>query len=298
MTPALTLPAIAIAGSPTTALKVGAVLLWGLSLWLGTWGVLTDTTGPVARAFLRYISWIERRLRLMFIFTSGRRIVAIQGVALVLYVALAVPLGVPFWGAGLLVIGAAPAIWIESERGKRLSAIELQLDGFVLALANALKSTPSIGSALNSVISVVSEPIRSEAEMATKEMKVGSTLDQALLHMAARIGSRSVDTALSAILIGQKVGGNLPKVLETTANSLREMQRLDGVIRTKTADGRMQLWFVGAMPLGLVLGMNAFWPGYFDPLTESLFGYCIIVMVIVCWISSLLLARKILAVDI
>ena len=45
---------------------------------------------------------------------------------------------------------------------------------------------------------------------------------------------------------GRQVGGNLPKVLETTAHTLREMKRLEGVIRTKTADGRMQLWVIGA----------------------------------------------------
>jgi tight adherence protein B len=116
--------------------------------------------------------------------------------------------------------------------------------------------------------------------------------------MAARIGSRSVDTALSAVLIGRTVGGNLPRVLETTAGSLREMQRLEGVIRSKTADGRMQLYVIGAMPAVLVLLMNVVWPGYFNPLTDNAIGYVIVVGVIIMWASAIVVARKVLAVDI
>jgi tight adherence protein B len=141
-------------------------------------------------------------------------------------------------------------------------------------------------------------PLKQEVELSLKEMKVGSSLDQALLHMAARVGSRQLDSALSAILIGRQVGGNLPKVLETTASNLREMQRLDGVIRTKTADGKVQLWVIGAMPFGMLMGMNAMWPGYFDPLKHSFTGYVIIGLAGASWIAALLLARKVLAVDI
>ena len=110
--------------------------------------------------------------------------------------------------------------------------------------------------------------------------------------------SRQLDSALSAILIGRQVGGNLPKVLETTASNMREMQRLEGVIKTKTADGRMQLWVIGAMPFVLVIGMDWVWPGYYTPLKQSFFGYCIITVCGVCWISALVLARKVLAVDV
>jgi Flp pilus assembly protein TadB len=122
---------------------------------------------------------------------------------------------------------------IENMRRKRLEAVERQLNGFLLALANALKAIPSVGAAFNSVVPILQAPIREEVDLATKEMKVGSTLDQSLLHMASRIGSRQVDSALSAILIGRQVGGNLGRVLETTAASIREMARLDGVIRAR-----------------------------------------------------------------
>ncbi len=48
------------------------------------------------------------------------------------------------------------------------------------------------------------------------------------------------------------------------------MARLDGVIRTKTADGKMQLWVIGALPPVLCFGLNFAFPNYLDLLTTTL----------------------------
>jgi tight adherence protein B len=205
---------------------------------------------------------------------------------------------IDLWYLALVVIAIGPTAYIDYMKRKRVEKLEGQLDNFILALANALKTTPSIGAAFNSVAAVVSDPMRQEVDLALKEIKLGSTLDQALLHMAARVGSRQLDSALSSILIGRQVGGNLPRVLETTATTLREMRRLEGVVRTKTAEGKAQLWVIALMPFGLLVGLNYLWPGYFDPLTKSIVGYVIIVLCSSCWVASLVLARKVLSVDI
>ncbi|MGH7330906.1 MAG: type II secretion system F family protein, partial [Polyangiaceae bacterium] len=144
---------------------------------------------------------------------------------------------------------------------------------------------------------ILTDPTRQEVDLCLKEMKVGSTLEQALIHMASRIGSRQVDTALSAVLIGRQVGGNLPKVLEQVATSLREMARLEGVLRTKTAEGKMQLYVLGALPLVLFMAMNYMFPGYFIPMTKSIGGQVVLFAAGIMWLSALVMARKILSVD-
>ena len=267
------------------------------ALFIGTWTMVADESGLPYRYWGRYCASLERKMRSMFNFTPGRLIALSQlGVMFLLFAANLI-VDVPMWWAMCMFVAIVPSVYLELERRKRVLKIEDQLDNFMLALANALKATPSIGAAFNSVVTVIDDPIRAEVDLALKEMKVGSTLDQALLHMASRVGSRQLDSALSSILIGRQVGGNLPKVLETTATTLREMKRLEGVIRTKTADGRMQLWVIGAMPLVFIIGFGVMWPGYFDPLTKGFTGYMIIAGVIAAWVSALVLARKVLAVD-
>ena len=141
-------------------------------------------------------------------------------------------------------------------------------------------------------------PLSQEVELAVKEMRVGTTLDQALLRMAGRIGSRQLDSALSAIIIGRQIGGNLPKILATTAETLREMARLEGVIRSKTAEGKAQMWVLAIFPFLLLLALNAMKEGYFDPLTQSVAGYVVAILAAGFWIASIVVARKVLAVDV
>jgi tight adherence protein B len=282
----------------TQSLKWASLAVTTFALFVGTWAAASDETGPVYRYAARYTASLERKLRPMFIFTPGRLIAYGQAAAMFLVLAAHVLLTIQFWYVLIGLIAIGPTAYIEYTRRKRVEKLEEQLDNFILALANALKTTPSIGAAFNSVAAVISDPMRQEVDLAIKEMKVGSTLDQALLHMAARVGSRQLDSALSAILIGRQVGGNLPKVLETTAATLREMRRLEGVVRTKTAEGKAQLWVIGLMPFGLILGLNVIWPGYFEPLTKSIFGYILIIVCSAFWVASIVLARKVLNVDI
>jgi tight adherence protein B len=260
--------------------------------------IMTDREGTPRRYWARYVVYLESKLRLLFIWTDGNTIATAQVAGMCLFLVLGLLIDLPYWYVFAFLTALGPSVYIERMRRQRVEAIENQLDGFLLALANALKATPSLGDAFTSVQRLIPQPLQQEVELAVKEMRVGSTLEQAILFMAARIGSRQVDSALSAILIGRQIGGNMPKILDTTASSLREMARLEGVIRTKTAEGKAQLWVLAAFPLVLMLAFGTVKEGYFDPLTESIVGYVLIAIGLMCWIASLVTARKILDVDI
>lgn len=285
-------------GLNLSAMKWMSVPMVIIAIFVITFAVVNDPEGLPRRYWARYNAFLGRKLRRMFIFTPPETISYSQLAAVFLLFSCWLLVDLPFWWAFAAIALFAPAFQIERMRLKRVEAIEEQIDGFILALANALKSTPSIGDAFKSVQVIVAEPLKKEIELANKEMRVGSTLEQAILLMASRVGSRQLDSALSAILVGRQVGGNLPKILDTTAQSLREMKRLEGVVRTKTAEGKMQLWVLAIFPFGLIFMINLVSPGYFSPLTESVVGYILVIIASIFWIASLVLARKILSVDI
>ncbi len=288
-----------LGGAATTqAMWLASVVFVAAGLFGMAWSATASETSIVWRYWSRYTVSLERKLRPMFIWTPGRVIGLGQFAALFLWLVIHALVEFPYWWVLIILILIGPPMQIEMLRRKRVEEIERQLDGFLLSLANALKSTPSIGAAFQSVAPVLQDPIRQEVELAIKEMKIGSTLDQALLHMAARVGSRQLDSALSSILIGRQVGGNLPKVLESTSATLREMARLEGVIRTKTAEGKMQLWVIGVLPMLLSFGLNYAFPNYLDLLTNTIPGYIISMAVGFCWVGALILARKVLNIDI
>ena len=165
-------------------------------------------------------------------------------------------------------------------------------------LANALKATPAIGEALNSTVNLVQSPMRDELDLLVKENQLGTPLDQAILNSSERIGSPIVSGALAMLVVARQTGGDLPSILETSASSLREMARLEGVVRTKTAEGKGQVWVLGALPWGLVVLLAWMDPAWFSSLTENFLGNIILVMAATCYISALVWARSILSVDI
>jgi tight adherence protein B len=280
------------------AYKWGAFALIVLSLLIAAFFIVGDDQGAVMRYWARYCAFLERKLRLMFIWTPGRTIALGQLAGMFVVAVFQVSFGLPGWYIWLALIAGGPPYWIERKRQKRIESIEDQLDGFLMALANALKATPSIANAFISVQHLLPTPIKEEVELATKEMRLGSTLDQALLNMAGRVGSRQLDTALSAILIGRQIGGDLPKILETTAATLREMARLEGVVRSKTAEGKAQAWVLALFPIFLGLSINWISAGYFHPLSATVVGWIVSGLAGIFWLASLLVARKVLAVDI
>lgn len=262
------------------------------------WALLADPQSYVNRQYGKYTGYIERKLHHMFIWVPGSSVAIGQLVAMLAVISVHLAVDLPLWYLVCVAIAVGPAWWVERMRKKRVEAIENQLDAFLTALANALKSTPSIGDAIHSVQPLLQPPLSQEIELAVKEMRVGTTLDQSLLRMAGRIGSRQLDSALSAIIIGRQIGGNLPKILATTAETLREMSRLEGVIRSKTAEGKAQMWVLAVFPFLLLLALDAMKEGYFDPLTQSVAGYVVAILAAGFWIASLVVARKVLAVDV
>ena len=282
----------------TEVMKYGSNALIFIGLFVAAWSSTADETGFLWRYWGQYTGLLERKLRPQFIWTKGANIALGQLAALIVLAFAELTIGVPYWGIVLAALLIGPYAHVEKMRRDRIEKLEAQLDNFMLALSNALKTTPSIGGALSSCVAILQDPTRQEVDLCVKEMKVGSTLDQALIHMASRIGSRPYDSALAAILIGRQVGGNLPKVLEATANSLREMARLDGVVKTKTAEGKMQLWVLGFLPAVFMVVLNYITPGYFKPLMGSVFGIMSVAVMGSMWVAALVMARNILNVDV
>ncbi|HMI83534.1 MAG TPA: type II secretion system F family protein [Polyangiaceae bacterium] len=281
-------------------LRLATLLAWMGALFLLMWGIAADRENWVQRRWRSYCSDIEQRLARMFIFFAGQRVAAGQLAVIVLACAakLLVPVPLPMFLATVLLAVLGPDLWLRWAHRKRMVRIDEQVDGFLMALANALKSRPSIADAVVSVQVVTTLPIRQEVELSVKQMRVGSTPEQALLAMSRRVGSRKLDAAISAILVGRQVGGNVSQILETTAAAMREMARLEGVVRAKTAGGKAQLWTLAVFPFGLILAFSLISPGYFDPLSETVVGGVCTTLGFGLWGASIVSARRILRVDI
>lgn len=264
------------------------------------YALLTNPDTFLRKRLLVYEKWLDGEIRFQLWKTTGAAVARIQvavfAVALVAALAL-----IGRWPILLLlppIIAIFPRMYIISRHHKRLEQLEILLDSWLLLLANALKASPSLGEAIENSARLIRPPVQDEVDLVIKEMRLGTPIDQAILSMSKRVNSRVVSGALTTILVGRQTGGDLPGILEQSAATLREMQRLEGVVRTKTAEGRMQAWVIGAMPYVMVGILHQMDPHFLDPLLQTVTGNIMLGFAIMIWLAAIMLARRILAVDI
>jgi tight adherence protein B len=278
---------------PLGGLRYVAVILLGSFVPLA----LLARYGQAERALTRYEARLARHLGYLRVRVTARRIVCMQAALLSLGL-LAFALR-SYVAASLLVASAFSASpWLTYQRSRRTTLIEAQLDGWLFGLASTMRATPAPGQAIAYSAALVASPLRDELETLVKEQKLGTSLDEALARMGGRIGSRAVQSALGTLRIGQASGGDIPEILERSAATLREMARLEGVVRTKTAESKAQAWLLAILPFPLIALLNYLDPGFLAPLLNNLRGSAVIALAVALWLSSILVARRILDVDI
>jgi tight adherence protein B len=279
------------------------VLKWGGlaccvgALFSAAWMLVGMPGAPVMRFSEEQIAALDQRMRRQLLPPQGQAIFVGQLIASVCAIAFALFSGEPRWLALVPAIAVAPTLVLARMHTKRMRLIESRIDGFTLSFANALRATPNIARALETVAISIPSPLHEELELTLRELRVGSTLEQALSDLGIRIGSTQFDATMSALLIGRRVGGNVPEILNDTATSLREIVRLQSTLRAKTADGRVQALVLAAFPVVIAVAFDLLMPGYFRPLTESVAGSTVLAVAGGCWIAAVVLSRRILMVQ-
>lgn len=258
---------------------------------------LTDPSGPLQIAWKRYVYALDREL----VFQRARRqpaaIALTQVVGVVLLAAAALWLEEPLLLAVAAALALVPWLVLQIRRRKRIERIEEQLDGWLLILANSVRVTPALGEAIRSSAELIGAPISDELDQLDKEIRLGTPVDEAVLNMSRRLDSRMVSGALAALLVARQTGGDLAPVLERTAGALREMNRLEGLLRAKTAEGRQQAYVLSAIPFVLIGAIHWIDPEWLSPLTTTTVGLIVTGVATALWLGAMFAARWILDVN-
>ena len=204
---------------------------------------------------------------------SSEWILAILGAGAAIGLLLALRFGSPL----LLLIGF-PAAWIlfgaylRFRQARRTRAFNNQLGDTIALLSNALKAGYSFSQALASVGRNATPPIADEFNRATREIALGISVDDALNHMVQRNKSEDFDLLVTAVQIQRVVGGNLAEILDTIAFTIRERVRIQGEIRTLTAQARISGIIITLLPFGLAVILSFISPSYFGPMLSETMG--------------------------
>ena len=169
-----------------------------------------------------------------------------------------------------------PGFFLKIRQRRRLKAFNNQLGDTIVLLSNALKAGYSFAQAMATIAKSSSPPMADEFSRAVREMNLGVSVDDALQHMVKRIESEDFDLMVTAVQIHRVVGGNLAEILDTIAFTIRERIRIQGEIRTLTAQARASGWIITGLPFALALVLTFISPSYITPLFHEWLGYVLI----------------------
>jgi tight adherence protein B len=165
-------------------------------------------------------------------------------------------------------------------------------------MANTILVTQNLEDAFATIAQHFDPPIAQEADVLVKQVRLGTPMDEALHDLADRCQSRNVDAIVTALTVGRQTGGELPKVLETTASVLRETTRVEGVMESKTSEGKAQIVVMGLLPFVFGGALQVIDPEWMQPLFKDPIGWAIILVACALEFIGLAMVRKLTRIDV
>jgi tight adherence protein B len=256
-----------------------------------------------SRRLLSQWGWAERGLQTMpgvmamdhFLLQTGLALSLAQALsvaAVLVLLALAlgtslawpVPLSLALGALGLLLWMA----FLQHRRSHRMALIDQALPDALELMARSMQAGHAFISAMQVAAKESAPPLSHELRTVFEEVNFGISTSQALQSLAVRVSSEDVRYFVVAVVIQSETGGNLAEILRNTARLIRERQKIAGVVRVLSAEGRISAVILSLLPFVLAAFMSLVNPGFVSRLWTDPMGLQLV------YVSLILMAFGIL----
>jgi tight adherence protein B len=183
-------------------------------------------------------------------------------------------------------------------RKRRLHKFESQLPDALMMLSGGLRAGASLSSATQQLVAEAQNPLAQEFSLMLREQRLGVTVEQSLSNLARRVPTQTTTLVVSAMRIASETGGGLAETLERTSNTIRSRLQMEGKIDALTAQGKLQAWVVGALPVMLMLVLNQMEPEAMGMIWHTPIGWATLVVLAFLEFMGVYLIRKITSIDV
>ncbi len=180
------------------------------------------------------------------------------------------------WAGGVLGF-FVPYAYASHQRTKRFAKFEEKFPEAIDTLARAVRAGHAFTTALEMIANEVSEPVAGEFRQLFEEQKFGLPVRDALLNLADRIPLVDVKFFVTAVMLQRETGGNLAEILDNLSYVIRERFKILRQVRVHTAQGRLTMVLLMALPPVIVVIMTILNPGFIRPLFTDPIGHALIV---------------------
>ena len=258
------------------------------------------TSDVIQNTFLRKTNKLEEQLNLSYVFLNIKKLIFIYFLFLIVVfsiIFLFLKFSIVYIFLALF-LSILPFIVIKKFRQNQIEKIEQQLPDALMLIAGGLRSGASLSTALFQLTNECLPPLKNEISLIIKEQKVGLPLTDALMNFQTRLPIKSVVLMTTSIRIALETGGELAETLTKAAETLRQINQSEGKIKALTAQGKMQAWVVGLMPVGLIFVLSQMEPEAMGKLWSTPAGWVALTGIVIFELLGMIVIRKIVSIDV
>ena len=247
----------------------------------------------------RFLHGVSRQLQRAHLYVDASRLLALNiGLAGASTVAVLMVSGSPVL-AGVCALGCGflPRLVLWWLRHRRSAALRQQLPDIVMLLAGGLRAGMSLNQSLSQAAAEVPAPFRQELELMLREQRLGASFEAALSGLERRVPLEETLLLCAALRISRHTGGHLAQTLESLADALRRKIALEGKIRSLTAQGRLQGWAMGLLPVVCALALAMIEPEAMAMLVTTPLGWATCMVLLLMQALGLHGLRRIVSID-
>jgi tight adherence protein B len=201
------------------------------------------------------------------------------------------------WAA--LIIGAfLPYSVVSYRRQKRFEKIEELFPEAIDTLARAVRAGHAFTTALEMIANEVSEPLAGEFRQLYEQQKFGMPVRDALMNLTERVPLVDVKFFVTAVMLQRETGGNLAEILDNLSYVIRERFKIQRQVKVHTAQGRLTMALLMAMPPAVVAILFVFSPQFVKPLFLDPIGHALLVASIALQTVGYFVIRKIIKIQV
>ena len=207
---------------------------------------------------------------------------------------------------GILVVGPfglptgfnLPRFVVEKMWEHRILTFEDQMLDALAFMSNGLKSGLSLLQSMDMVREELPNPISQEFALTLNEQRLGVPLEDALLNLEKRVGTEDVQIVVTSINILRQSGGNLAETFDTVANTIRERKKVEGKVRSLTAQGVAQGVIIVMMPFVLAFALWVMDPVLISRRWTTALGWALIFLMLTLQVIGGTMIKRIVKVQV
>jgi len=300
---------------PATGLLILVAVF--VSFGLLGWALSPGISRKVEESTSGYVKWMIEMFDKMFLTISGRVCLYCIIISTIVWFFLAYWLtsGLPSGGgyfafrtliALVLSLGLfgmptgyrMPRFVVQYMWQRRITKFSEQLIDALTFMSNGLRSGLSLVQSMDMVKEELYNPMSQEFALVLSQQRLGVPLEDALLSLEERIDTEDVQIMVTSINILRQSGGNLTETFDTIAYTIRERMKVEGKIRSMTAQGVSQGVIIVLMPFVLAGILYLMDPELISRLWTTWVGLVMVTMMLLLQTLGALMIRKIVRIEV